>query len=146
MSSSESDPTVEKQSLPSPYNNTTLSLTQTLNNGLLTVTDHNHEVEKSQNLNLESSELNDGEADIEIEHIDTGYDSNPQLNGSNITCRGKRTVINLWQKAILEDFFRNGMTTASMQLHSQHSAAAEKTGLDCEVVKVQQHTYMYTLR
>ena len=48
----------------------------------------------------------------------------------------KRTIISLQQKTVLEEFFRCGMTSASLQLHHLHQAAAEKTGLDLTVIKV----------
>lgn len=86
------------------------------------------------------------EGDIEIENLvveegsdiqggeDEGGDSG---NVSNITFDvRKRTLIMLWQRTILEEYYRAGMTSASMQLHALHLAAAEKTGLDCSVVKV----------
>ena len=85
------------------------------------------------------------EGDIEIEHLVVGEDSQGQgENGgedpnqvSNITFDvRKRTLIMLWQRTILEEYYRAGMTSASMQLHSLHQEAAEKTGLDNSVVKV----------
>lgn len=85
------------------------------------------------------------EGDIEIEHF-VGDDTQSQggENGgedpnqvSNITFDvRKRTLIMLWQRTILEEYYRAGMTSASMQLHSLHQEAAEKTGLDNSVVKV----------
>ncbi len=122
----ESDLSAEKQSLPYTTHIDTIALS----NGLLTP--HNHD----ESHTLEATELSDGEGDIEIENLDTVFDTSAQMGSPNVSCRGKRTVINLWQKAILEDFFRNGMNSASMQLLPHHTAAAEKTGLDCEVVKV----------
>lgn len=86
------------------------------------------------------------EGDIEIEHLvvedgsgahgeeDSGGDPN-QVTNITFDVR-KRTLIMLWQRTILEEFYRAGMTSASMQLHSLHQAAAEKTGLDHSVVKV----------
>ena len=86
------------------------------------------------------------EGDIEIEHlVEDGSDlqageeseSGDASNVSNITFDvRKRTLIMLWQRTILEEYYRGGMTSASMQLHTLHMAAAEKTGLDCNVVKV----------
>lgn len=85
------------------------------------------------------------EGDIEIEHLVVGEDPQGQgENGgedssqvSNITFDvRKRTLIMLWQRTILEEYYRAGMTSASMQLHSLHQEAAEKTGLDNSVVKV----------
>ena len=85
------------------------------------------------------------EGDIEIEHL-VGDDAQTQgsENGgedpnqvANITFDvRKRTLIMLWQRTILEEYYRAGMTSASMQLHSLHQEAAEKTGLDTSVVKV----------
>ncbi len=85
------------------------------------------------------------EGDIEIEHLveDGGSDQQGGDDGSdasqvtNITFDvRKRTLIMLWQRTILEEFYRAGMTSASMQLQGLHQAAADKTGLDCGVVKV----------
>lgn len=85
------------------------------------------------------------EGDIEIENlVEDGSDTQSgeneggdSSNVSNITFDvRKRTLIMLWQRTILEEFYRAGMTSASMQLHTLHMAAAEKTGLDCNVVKV----------
>ncbi len=126
-------------SLKRPSNGEHLPATYTLtniagDNGILA----DHENHKSGDLNnIDSSELSD-EGDIEIEHLSSGYEGNAQ---SPHAVRGKRTVINIWQKAILEDYFRNGMTSASMQLHSLHVAAAEKTGLDLGVIKVRVRAY-----
>ena len=50
----------------------------------------------------------------------------------------KRTLITTLQRSILEDFYRNGMSSASLQLTEMHEAAAEKTGLDISVVRVSQ--------
>lgn len=86
------------------------------------------------------------EGDIEIEHLVVedggsdqhgGDDAGDASQVTNITFDvRKRTLIMLWQRTILEEFYRAGMTSASMQLQSLHLAAAEKTGLDCGVVKV----------
>lgn len=86
------------------------------------------------------------EGDIEIEHLVEDGSSDQQGGGddggdpnqvTNITFDvRKRTLIMLWQRTILEEFYRAGMTSASMQLNSLHQAAADKTGLDCVVVKV----------
>ena len=48
----------------------------------------------------------------------------------------KRTLITLHQRSILEEYYRNGMTSASQQLMEVHEVAAEKTGLDLTVVRV----------
>lgn len=85
------------------------------------------------------------EGDIEIEHLvedgssdhQGGEEGGDASQVTNITFDvRKRTLIMLWQRTILEEFYRAGMTSASMQLQSLHQAAAEKTGLDCGVVKV----------
>ncbi len=55
---------------------------------------------------------------------------------TNIRHISKRTVISRQQKLILEEFYRCGMTSASLQVHHLHMAASEKTGLDINVVKV----------
>jgi hypothetical protein len=97
-------------------------------------------------LNEEEGGESASEGDIEIEHL-VGDDSQVQgeIGGagedpnqvSNITFDvRKRTLIMLWQRTILEEYYRAGMTSASMQLHSLHQEAAEKTGLDNSVVKV----------
>lgn len=97
-----------------------------------------HKVEPS--LDDEGAE-SASEGDIEIEHLvedgsDTQGEGDPN-QVSNITFDvRKRTLIMLWQRTILEEYYRGGMTSASMQLHSLHQTAAEKTGLDCSVVKV----------
>ena len=84
------------------------------------------------------------EGDIEIEHlVEDGSETQGEggENGSSVANSitfdvRKRTLITLWQRTILEEFFRAGMSSASMQLNSLHQAAAEKTGLDPTVVKV----------
>ena len=48
----------------------------------------------------------------------------------------KRTLITFAQRTILEDLYRNGMNSASLQLYHLHALAAERTGLDLTVVKV----------
>ena len=48
----------------------------------------------------------------------------------------RRTIIFPHQRAVLEEFFRTGMTSAAMHLSHLHQAAAEKTQLDLSVVKV----------
>ena len=86
----------------------------------------------------------ESEGDIEIEHlvgedgtVNQGGDGSGEDHVSNITFDvRKRTLIMLWQRTILEEYYRAGMTSASMQLHGLHQAAAEKTGLDHSVVKV----------
>lgn len=84
----------------------------------------------------------DSEGDIEIEHlvgedgtVNQGDDGSGEVSNITFDVR-KRTLIMLWQRTILEEYYRAGMTSASMQLHGLHQAAAEKTGLDHSVVKV----------
>ena len=48
----------------------------------------------------------------------------------------RRTLITLHQRSVLEEYYRNGMTSASQQLTEVHEAVAEKTGLDLSVVRV----------
>lgn len=48
----------------------------------------------------------------------------------------KRTMITFQQRAILEEFYQKGMTSASFQLDILHQSAADKTGLDVTVIKV----------
>lgn len=48
----------------------------------------------------------------------------------------RRTIIFPHQRAVLEEFFRTGMTSAAMHLSHLHQAAAERTQLDLSVIKV----------
>ena len=48
----------------------------------------------------------------------------------------KRTLITLHQRSVLEEYYRNGMTSASQQLSELHEIVAAKTGLDIVVVRV----------
>lgn len=89
-------------------------------------------------------ESSEGEGDVEIEHL--GEDNPPV--GANYSAGAptrsggmqhiitKRTIITFPQKLVLEEFYRTGMTSASIQLNHLHVAASEKTGLDLNVVKV----------
>lgn len=92
-------------------------------------------------------ESSEGEGDVEIEHIGDegmnqdmdGYGPSTHHPGSTIPVTfdvRKRTLIAMWQRSILEDLYKNGMTSASLQLGHLHATAAEKTGLDISVVKV----------
>ena len=85
-------------------------------------------------------ESSEGEGDIEIEHIgDDGSAGGVHglMPTGNITFDvRRRTLINIYQRTILEEFYRCGMTSASLMLNHLHTAAAEKTGLDVTVVKV----------
>ena len=89
---------------------------------------------------IEPGESSDGEGDVEVEHIvdehqsmGAHYANSPGTLARSIT---RRTTITVQQKAILEEFFQNGMTSASMSLNHMHVAASEKTGLDQNVIKV----------
>ena len=90
-------------------------------------------------------ESSEGEGDIEIEHVgDESASSEGPLHGllpsGNITFDvRRRTLINIYQRTILEEFYRCGMTSASLMLNHLHTAAAEKTGLEISVVKVHTH-------
>lgn len=87
-------------------------------------------------------ESSEGEGDIEIEHVgDESSSSGGSVHGllpaGNITFDvRRRTLINIYQRTILEEFYRCGMTSASLMLNHLHTAAAEKTGLEISVVKV----------
>ena len=87
-------------------------------------------------------ESSDGEGDIEIEHVgdeagSTGSGVHGLAPAGNITFDiRRRTLINIYQRTILEEFYRCGMTSASLMLGHLHTSAAEKTGLDISVVKV----------
>ena len=103
--------------------------------GLVGVEEH-HALEDEVVYHAESA----SEGDVEVDNVmlDAGEDGN---SGSmtNITFDvRKRTLIMMWQRTILEEFYRAGMTSASMQLQSLHLDAAEKTGLDNTVIKVGQ--------
>jgi len=107
-----------------------------------------HAVACGDSLPLEDEGLDHGESasesEVEVEQVlgddNSSVNANDEAgNGSmsNITFDvRKRTLIMLWQRTILEEFYKAGMTSASMQLHSMHLAAAEKTGLDSTVIKV----------
>ena len=79
------------------------------------------------------------ELDVEVEHLSddnqllSSSSPAPPLSGRHVV---KRTFISSLQRAILEEYFRMGMNSASMQLHHLHAAAVEKTGLELSVVKV----------
>ena len=61
----------------------------------------------------------------------------PPCNNYNVVRHvAKRTLITLQQRSVLEEFYRNGMTSASQQLAAVHEAVAAKTGLDLSVVRV----------
>ena len=92
------------------------------------------------------SSASEGEGDIEIEHVgDESGTSGGSVHGllpsGNITFDvRRRTLINIYQRTILEEFYRCGMTSASLMLNHLHTAAAEKTGLEISVVKVRTRT------
>lgn len=110
-------------------------------------------------LDPELGESSEGEGDVEIEHlgdesVEVQEDNveNPPLVVSNFSSTSpmgdvrpasnitldirKRTLITFAQRTVLEDLYRNGMSSASLQLHHLHVLAAERTGLDLAVVKV----------
>ena len=108
-------------------------------------------------LPLEDEVLDHGESasegDVEVEQVLADDNSSMHASDeggsgsmSNITFDvRKRTLIMLWQRTILEEFYKAGMTSASMQLHSLHLAAAEKTGLDSTVIKVSQRVGIFCI-
>jgi hypothetical protein len=62
-------------------------------------------------------------------------------SGSNVVRHvTKRTLITLHQRSVLEEYYRNGMTSASQQLAEVHEVVAAKTGLDLSVVRVSHFT------
>lgn len=85
-------------------------------------------------------ESSEGEGDVEIEHLgddgSTGGVHGLLPTGTFTFDVRRRTLINIYQRTILEEFYRCGMTSASLMLNHLHTAAAEKTGLDISVVKV----------
>ncbi len=120
----------------------------------------NHET-----VEIAGGESSDGEGDVEIENYEAGggtlvgadaegspqrissasytidYGSGPAgvnaaLTPAVIRHISKRTIISRQQKMVLEEFYRCGMNSASLQVHHLHVAASEKTGLDINVVKV----------
>ena len=60
----------------------------------------------------------------------------PPCNGNVVRHVTKRTLITLHQRSVLEEYYRNGMTSASQQLAEVHELVAAKTGLDITVVRV----------
>lgn len=93
--------------------------------------------------------MDGSEADVDVEIDDEStQQGEAQLSGgerqsqgaagsSAGSGRGKRTLIGFAQRSILEEFYRSGMNSASMQFQHMHQAACDKTGLDLNVVKVQ---------
>lgn len=86
-------------------------------------------------------ESSEGEGDIEIEHVGDessmgGVHGLLPTSGIITFDARRRTLINIYQRTILEEFYRCGMTSASIMLNHLHTAAAEKTGLSVTVVKV----------
>lgn len=55
----------------------------------------------------------------------------------------KRTLITLHQRSVLEEYYRNGMTSASQQLAEVHEQVAAKTGLDLSVVRVRKSHHIF---
>eukprot|EP00731_Ephydatia_muelleri_P029313 Em0020g957a len=91
--------------------------------------------------------MDGSEADVDVEIDDEStQQGEAQLSGgerqsqgaagsSAGSGRGKRTLIGFAQRSILEEFYRSGMNSASMQFQHMHQAACDKTGLDLNVVK-----------
>lgn len=67
-----------------------------------------------------------------------GYGGSPSAPAQRVIVKhiAKRTMISFQQRAILEEFYQKGMTSASFQLDILHQSAADKTGLDVTVIKV----------
>ena len=81
-------------------------------------------------------ESSEGEGDVEIEEENPSIGGNYSASPSIARHISKRTTITFTQRSILEEFYKCGMTSASMSLNHLHQAAVEKTGLDINVVKV----------
>ena len=56
----------------------------------------------------------------------------------------KRTTITPSQRAILEEFYANGMTSSGMQFSALHHEAAQKTGLSVHNIQVMYHCIKVT--
>ena len=96
----------------------------------------------------ERGDCSEGEGDVEIEqvsvddniaaHQDSSHHISGEIDIASFDAR-RRTVISLWQRAILEKYYQDGMTSASQLLAHFHTAVAEQTGLALTVVKVSQY-------
>lgn len=111
---------------------------------------HSSRTSASSHQDVDLGEGSESESYVEVEQL--GEDSAPgPSNFSNLTsatspalsppCNTarhitKRTLITLHQRSVLEEYYRNGMTSASQQLTEVHEIVAEKTGLDLAVVRV----------
>ena len=109
-----------------------------------------HEAPSSRTSSQQDADPGEGsesESYVEVEHL--GDDSAPgPANFATVPAATssppssvvrhitKRTLITIQQRSILEEFYRNGMSSASLQLAHMHDAAAERTGLDLSVVRV----------
>lgn len=91
------------------------------------------------------------ESDVEVEQLgDDGAPETPNfatascptsaslspIGGNVVRHVTKRTLITMHQRTVLEEYYRNGMTSASQQLAGVHEIVAAKTGLDVNVVRV----------
>ena len=103
----------------------------------------------SSHQDCDLGEGSESESYVEVEHL--GEDAMPGTAAFGTTLAGgatspppcnvvrhvtKRTLITLHQRSVLEEYYRNGMTSASQQLTEVHEQVTEKTGLDLAVVRV----------
>lgn len=111
---------------------------------------HSSRTSASSHQDVDLGEGSETESYVEVEQL--GEDSapgpaafsnltsgtSPALSPPCNTARHitKRTLITLHQRSVLEEYYRNGMTSASQQLTEVHEIVAEKTGLDLAVVRV----------
>lgn len=111
---------------------------------------HSSRTSASSHQDVDLGEGSESESYVEVEQL--GEDSapgpatfssltsatSPALSPPCNTARHitKRTLITLHQRSVLEEYYRNGMTSASQQLTEVHEIVAEKTGLDLAVVRV----------
>ena len=98
----------------------------------------------------------DGDGYVEIEQVNEEEGSVHYVNGHSgefnsappqrviIKHIAKRTMITFQQRAVLEEFYQKGMTSASYQLDILHQSAAERTGLDITVIKVSRSAVVRT--
>lgn len=112
---------------------------------------HSSRTSASSHQDCDLGEGSESESYVEVEHL--GEDAIPgpatfstTLGGATSPAQSppcnvvrhvtKRTLITLHQRSVLEEYYRNGMTSASQQLTEVHEQVAEKTGLDLAVVRV----------
>ena len=106
-----------------------------------------HDPLSSRSNDVDQGEGSESESYVEVEQL--GDDSAPgTANFAPVPAAAspppasvvrhitKRTLITIQQRSILEEFYRNGMSSASQQLTHMHETAAERTGLDISVVRV----------